>query len=41
MIQLVIADVGGTLVTPEKELTVRARDAVKKLPGLGEDPSSI
>ncbi len=35
MIQLVIADVDGTLVTPEKELTLRARDAVKKLHAAG------
>jgi Cof subfamily protein (haloacid dehalogenase superfamily) len=31
MIELLIADVDGTLVTPEKELTARARAAVRKL----------
>jgi len=31
MIELLIADVDGTLVTPEKELTERARLAVRKL----------
>jgi Cof subfamily protein (haloacid dehalogenase superfamily) len=35
MIQLVIADVDGTLVTPDKELTPRARDAVRKLNAAG------
>jgi Cof subfamily protein (haloacid dehalogenase superfamily) len=31
MIELLIADVDGTLVTPEKELTARAKAAVRKL----------
>jgi Cof subfamily protein (haloacid dehalogenase superfamily) len=34
-IQLVMADVDGTLVTPEKDLTERARQAVFKLRGAG------
>lgn len=34
-VQLVIADVDGTLVTPDKVLTERAREAVRKVLAAG------